>query len=431
MLLFTIFCSVSGGPFGLEQLVSASGAGFAILLILIIPVVWALPDSLMSAEMASALPVEGGYVYWVRRTMGPFWAFLNAWWTWIYSLVDAAMYPVLFAKYFTVFAHDFLGVRWFESHPNGQWFVALSVIILFTWLNVRGTRLVGLTSVGLAWVLILPFVAMVAVGAFRLVSGHPMPSVAFLPQDKGLAEALKDGLAVVMWNYLGWDVLSTVAEEVEAPEKAYPKAILFGLPLVTALYLLAVAVGLPFVSSIAAWQEGSWPMIARETAGPWIGFAVSVAGMASPVALFTASLLGSSRVPFVLAEDGFLPKSLMAIHPRFGTPWRAILVCGLVYAVLSQNTFQDLVQVNVMLYGAALVLECLSLVFLRIQEPDLKRPFKVGGGWFGLSALVVLPIIMMTLLVVCEGLEGLRFTILAVASGPALYLGQWLWRRQK
>ncbi|RYD39087.1 MAG: amino acid permease, partial [Verrucomicrobiaceae bacterium] len=92
-LALTVFCCVSGGPYGLEETIQNAGPGLGILLILIVPIVWALPDALMTAELASAIPEEGGYVVWVRRAMGPFWGFINAWWTWMYALIDATIYP--------------------------------------------------------------------------------------------------------------------------------------------------------------------------------------------------------------------------------------------------------------------------------------------------------------------------------------------------
>src|SRR6185436_1385404 len=94
-LVMTFFLDVSGGPFGLESLMQ-SGPGMAILLILITPFIWAAPAALMTAELASAIPTEGGYYVWVKRCMGPFWSFVCGWWTWVYSWVDVAIYPVLF-----------------------------------------------------------------------------------------------------------------------------------------------------------------------------------------------------------------------------------------------------------------------------------------------------------------------------------------------
>jgi amino acid transporter len=424
-LLLTVFCCVSGGPFGLESLVSESGPGLALLLIAIMPFVWALPDALTTAELAPAIPVEGGYVVWVRRAMGRFAGFLNAWWTWIYTLADAAIYPVLFTTYLFALLDGLYGLDLSQVHPLSHWAVSAGVVAVFTFINVRGTKLVGATSSVFALLIIAPFAVMVAIGLVRLGMVPRPITMPFLAEGKSATQALASGLGIVMWNYLGWDALSTIAEEVEEPQKAYPKAIFTGVPLVALVYLLPTAVGLLFFRDPGAWVEGAWPAIADSVGGRGLWFVVNLAGLISPIALFTASLLGSSRVPFVLAEEGFLPKALVAVHPRFGTPWRAILLCGVIYAVLAYQKFADLVSLNVMMYGAALILETTALLVLRVKEPDLPRPFKIPGGWPALGLIFVLPVSLVLLLaglsVAEEGWQAQGLTVVAILSAPAVY----------
>lgn len=425
MLVLTVFCCVSGGPFGLEPLIKESGAGLALVLIALMPLVWALPDALTTAELAPAIPSEGGYVVWVRRAMGPFWGFLNAWWTWIYALVDASIYPVVFTTYLSKLLVTLYGFTLFEDKPVAKWVATVAVIALFTYLNVRGTKLVGKTSSAFALAIIAPFVILAVVGLIRLgVNPHPIVN-GFIPADKNVPGALADGLGIVMWNYLGWDTLSTIAEEVDEPEKAYPRAIFIGVPLVTLIYLFPTIAGLAFMPEAAKWEEGTWPEIAKAVGGQALGIAVNIAGLISPIALFTASLLGSSRVPFVLAEEGFLPKALVRIHPKYGTPWGAIILCGFVYAVLAWNTFQELVTLNVMMYGAALVLETSALLILRYREPDLPRPYKIPGGWPVMALLFILPVGMVFLLAALsigeEGWDKQGLTIGAILSAPIVY----------
>src|SRR6266852_4246251 len=98
-LLAVLFFNVSGGPYGLEDTIGVFGPGLVLLLLLLTPLVWSVPTSLAMAELASALPEEGGYVAWVRRAFGPFWGFQVGWWSWLNSFVDVAVYPALFADY--------------------------------------------------------------------------------------------------------------------------------------------------------------------------------------------------------------------------------------------------------------------------------------------------------------------------------------------
>ncbi len=166
-LVLTMFFCVSGGAYGLESVVSLSGPGMAMVLVLLTPIVWALPIALMSAELGAAIPREGGYYVWVKEALGPFAGFLCAWWSWVYSLVDVSIYPVLFAAY----ASTFLKVQFddpvLETNPVLRWLVAVAVIVAFTYLNVRGIRLVGRVSMLFGILLLFPFAAMVLIGLPR------------------------------------------------------------------------------------------------------------------------------------------------------------------------------------------------------------------------------------------------------------------------
>lgn len=420
----TVFCCVSGGPYGLEGTIQTAGPGLGVLLILLVPLFWALPDALTTAELAPAIPEEGGYVIWVRRAMGPFWGFVNAWWTWMYALVDATIYPVLFAGYLSRLLVSVAGLHEFGGLQ--KWIVAAVVIAVFTVLNVRGAGSVGRASVVFTGLIVVPFLLLGAVGLWRWAHDPTPMFISLTPPGTPIRSALADGLGLVMWNYLGWDALSTVAGEVKRPERAYPLALAVSLPLVVLVYLVPVLGTLPFVPDPAKWTENSWPDLARAVGGPVFGLVVNAVGLVSAAALFASSLLGSSRIPLVLAEEGFLPRPLMALHPRFGTPARALVLCGLIYGVLALQTFNELVELNVILYGAALLLEILSLLVLRAEEPDLARPFRIRGGrpvllFIFLSPLAVI-LTMAATSIAEHGWGAQKLDLALLASGPIVYL---------
>src|SRR2546426_9963391 len=150
-----MYFTVSGGPFGLGGLVGSVGPGVALLLLVLTPLVFSVPGTLLIGELASMLPAEGGYYVWVKRAFGRFWGFWNGWLSWVYSLIDMAIYPVLFLQYIRFFAP---GLRGLEG-----WLVALVLIWGATWLNLRGTRAVGTASGWLIAAVLAPF-ALLAVG---------------------------------------------------------------------------------------------------------------------------------------------------------------------------------------------------------------------------------------------------------------------------
>ena len=107
-LVFVLFFSTSGGPYTTETLIHSVGPGLGLLILALVPLVWSVPEALIVGELASMLPEEGGYYRWVDRAFGRFWAFQNGWLTWMYSLVDMAIYPVLFNQIFALL-HSRLG----------------------------------------------------------------------------------------------------------------------------------------------------------------------------------------------------------------------------------------------------------------------------------------------------------------------------------
>src|SRR6266436_5298846 len=168
-LVFVLFFSTSGGPYTTETLIYSVGPGLGLLILALVPLVWSLPEALIVGELASMLPEEGGYYRWVYRAFGPFWAFQNGWWTWMYSLVDMAIYPVLFNQYLSWFVPGLTSA--------GQWLISLAVIWIATAINLRGAGRVGTVSVVSGAFIILVFV-LVSVAAIPHANHLPWESLA-------------------------------------------------------------------------------------------------------------------------------------------------------------------------------------------------------------------------------------------------------------
>jgi amino acid transporter len=382
-LVMTIFFCVSGGPYGLEP-VMQSGALTGLLLILITPLIWALPSALLTAELSSAIPAEGGYYVWVKRAMGPMSGFFCAWLTYVYTWVDVAIYPVLFLGYLKTF-----GFAHFLKDPLYAFIATICFIIPLCWLNIRGVKTIGKVSVIFFVLLLIPFAIMVILGFTHAeMSGiFRMPATSEFSRNSMTA-----GLFVIMWNYLGWDSLSTISGEIKNSQKVFPRALLLTVPLVILVYFLPALIGISIQPDISQWTEGSWPAIAEKLGGIHLRYAMAIGGLFSAAGLFMVSLLASSRIPFVLAEDKLLPPFLTKMHPRYGTPWIAILVSAGIYAALSIFSFTQLAEIDVILYSSALLLEFIALVILRVKEPMLPRPYRIPGGWLVLGLVVLLPL---------------------------------------
>src|SRR5919106_6335125 len=148
-LVFVLYFSTSGGPYTTETLIHSVGPGLGLLILALIPLVWSVPEALIVGELASMLPEEGGYYRWVDRAFGRFWAFQNGWLTWLYSLVDMAIYPILFLQYFGYFVPDL--------SPSTRYGVMLAVIWVAAGVNLRGALPVGRMSIAAGLFIIVGF----------------------------------------------------------------------------------------------------------------------------------------------------------------------------------------------------------------------------------------------------------------------------------
>ena len=420
-LVAATFFMVSGGTYGTEEIIHGAGYGQGILILLFLPLFWSLPTAFMIGELSSALPHEGGYYAWVRRGLGNFWGFQEAWLSLAASIFDMAIYPTLFVFYLKQIAPSF-GVG------NHGVLAGVFVIAACAALNIAGIRVVGITSLWLFFLLSLPFALVVVMTPLK-VSAFAAPHTA----AAGTSLGLLGGVLVAMWNYMGWDNASTIAQEVERPQRTYPKAMIAAVVLVSLTYVLPfVAVyftGIP-ASTFAA--DGAWAIIGGMVGGQflgfeWLRFLIVLGGMMSAFGMFNALVMSYSRLPLAMAREGMLPRTFAKTSRRTNAPWVAILVCASGWALCLGLGFQRLITLDIMLYGASLMLEFVTLVVLRIREPELKREFRVPGGLPGAVLAGVFPLALLILALVKSdsetvlGMNGLLFGALMIFSGFAVY----------
>jgi amino acid transporter len=433
-LTCVIFGTVCGGAFGLEALVESVGAGWAFVLILLTPLFWALPTALMVAELASLMPEEGGYYVWVRDTLGPFWGLQEAWWTLGYSVVLMAIYPVLFVNYLAYLVPSIAAAADAPGAWQGavtRWLLAVLVIVSATAVNWRGAKTVGRYA-ELSVVLVLgAFAVLVLVGLSRpgaLDAAFQAIARELDPERKG---ALLVGLSIVIFNYSSWDNVSTFAGEVDEPRRNYPRALGIALVATVLAYVLPVLAGLSVTTDAAVWSaEAGWPVIARSVGGPWMGSLLAAAGLVSTWSLFSNSLLYVSRLPYVMACDGWLPHGMAKASGEAGVPKVALAWSCVITAIFAAVSFGNLVVMYVLLYTLALALEFLALIVLRVQKPQAVRAFAVPGGWLGIAYVCLAPLGVAAAVLLAsfreEHSHAGQFLVVAgiLLSGVALYLAR-------
>jgi amino acid transporter len=351
--------------------------------------------------------------------------------------------------------------------------VAAVLIWLITWLQVRGARLAGLTTAWMSVVMMAPLVLMTIVGFYNWIRGGATIALPMLPEGESWIGAFSVGLFVVMWNYMGWELPTAAGDEIVNPRKTYPRAMALVLvaailtyagPALAGLYGGAGQDGRHQVWGIEEYEDGEGIGVVLEEYGvtgeqmdawgvdpaspvgwefpdvgqrlgevlagpesPWprvLGITITLAAVLSMIGLFIGNSLGGSRVPFALAEDGMMPRWLVHVHPRYGTPWVAILFCGVIFSIFSLNAFAFLVVVDVFLNVLVLLGCFLALWRLRVTKPDVPRQ-KIPGGTLGLLLVTLGPFIIFFLAVysqiVEEGFNSLWLALVAIVIGAVLY----------
>jgi amino acid transporter len=406
---------VSGGTYGTEDIVHGAGYLSAIVILMVTPLLWSLPTAFMIGELSSALPCEGGYYAWVRRAMGNFWGFQEAWLSLMASIFDMAIYPTLFVVYLTRM------FPWFAEGHRGV-MVGLGMVALCALLNIAGVRVVSTTSLWLFFALSAPFVAIVLLAPFKIGA---LAHVVTRPTTSHVD--ILGGLLIAMWNYMGWDNASTIATEVERPQRTYPRAMLAAVVIVALSYIIPFAAmwltGLP----ASAWETGSWADVAHMMGGPLLRWALILGGMMSGFGMFNALAMSYSRLPLAMAQDGMLPGFFAKLHPRSRAPWVAIVVLAIGWAACLGLGFERLVTLDIMLWGSSMVLEFLALVWLRYKEPELPRPFRVPGGNLGAIFIGIPPTLLLVFAVIRSeheqvlGMSSFALGAILMAAGVVLY----------
>ncbi len=426
MITATYFM-VAGGPYGLEDIVQKTGYTATLLILILTPLLWSLPTAMMVSELATAIPEEGGFYIWVRRGMGRFWGFQETWLTLAGSVFEMALYPNLCIDYIGQFMPGLVA-----GHRG--LILGFAMIAVCTAWNVLGVRSVGEGSVWMNVALLAPFVALtiLALGSGKFSRGADAAPIPLRHAD------LLGGVLIAMWNYMGWDNLSTIAGEVEAPQRTYSRAMFGAVLLVVASYLIPVGAIARTGIDPNRWTTGGWVDIGRIIGGETLAIAIGVAGVIGAIGSFGVLMLSFTRLPTVMAEDGYLPRIFARRNARTGAPWIAIVACAVLWAVCFPLGFEKSLILDVMLTGLSILLEFWALAALRVREPELARPFRVPGGMAGAVAIGVPPLALMIAALARNRTELVGSTnelvigIGVIVAGVVLYfLSAWIGIRGK
>uniref|UniRef100_A0A0D6R609 Amino acid permease/ SLC12A domain-containing protein n=1 Tax=Araucaria cunninghamii TaxID=56994 RepID=A0A0D6R609_ARACU len=406
-LVFLIYYEVSGGPFGVEDSVKAGGPLLALVGFLVFPVIWSIPEALVTAELGTMFPENGGYVVWVSSAFGPFWGFQQGWMKWLSGVIDNALYPVLFLDYLKSAVPAVEG-----GVPR-----VIAVLILtfgLTYVNYRGLTIVGWTAVCLGVFSLLPFCVMGLISIPRLDPSR------WVVIDLGTVD-WNLYVNTLFWNLNYWDSVSTLAGEVDNPGRTLPKALFWGVVMVVLSYFVPLLAGTGAVElDRSQWEDGYFAVIAKMVGGVWLRWWMEAAAAVSNMGMFEAEMSSDSFQLLGMAQRGMLPE-VFGIRSRYGTPLLGILFSASGVLLLSSMSFQEIIAAENYLYCFGMLLEFAAFIRLRVNRPTMPRPYKIPLGTVGATLMCIPPAVLLCLVLVVASLKVMLVSIGAIIIGFLLY----------
>jgi amino acid transporter len=329
--------------------------------------------ALVLAELSTMLPRAGGVYVFLREAYGDAAAFVFGW---LYVLITT---PTTIAALAVVFAEFLLNLLGMPVEARAVQMIAIAAIIALTGANVLGARVGAAVSEVTTLVKVTALVAII-LGAFLLGHGSLSNITAGgVVQGSGLARAV----AAVIWTYDGWVAVSMIAGEVVAPERLMKRIIITGMLVIVTLYIganLAYLYMMP-VSVMAQQKEAIARTVMTEIAGPAAGVVVLLAIMTSVFGALNGNLLAKPRVAYAMARDGLIFSFLGKTHPRWATPWAAVLIQSVVgiIMVLALRDYDSLITYFVVIEWAALIFSVGAVFVLRRKMAGAPRPFRTPG----------------------------------------------------
>lgn len=379
-LIFLIYFEVAGGPYGEEPVVKAAGPLYALLGFLIFPFIWSVPEALITAELSTAFPGDGGFVIWADRAFGPFFGSLMGSWKFLSGVINIAAFPVLCIDYLKKVIHPL------ESGWPRSLAIMVSTCIL-SFLNFTGLTIVGYAAVLLGLVSLSPFIIM-SLAAIPKIKPHRW----FSSGQKGLKKDWNLFFNTLFWNLNFWDNVSTLAGEVDRPQKTFPVALLVAVIFTCVAYLIPLFAVIGAVNvDQSQWDSGFHATAAEMIAGKWLKIWLEVGAVLSAIGLFEAQLSSSAYQILGMADLGFLPKFFGLRSKKFNTPWVGILVSTLITLGVSYMDFESIVASANFLYSLGMLLEFAAFIWLRMKKPQLKRPYRVPMKLPGLVIMCLIP----------------------------------------
>lgn len=414
-----IYCSAAAGAFGVEEMLAGCGPGMTMIMLVFVALCWGMPDCYRMAELSSVMPEEGGLFYWTKKLFGEFWAFQAGWWVAISYYVCGSTYVVLSVDYLSTLM----------DLNNAQAIcIKLAIIIVFTVINLMGLKEVSWLSIVFAVIILIAFAVITVVG-FANWNYNPVDPI--IPPGATVGESVSSGLAIGIWMYCGWAIITMIAGEV-SNNNAISKALRITVPLIALSYILPALAG---VAAVGHWD--SWTVVGADGVGfstvlekyigPGAVVAFVIVAIVGQLAIFNTNIAGGSRVFFVMADDGLFPRKFITnVSKKRGVPYVGILSISLVTILMMEMDFTALVLIQVIPVFACAVITSACFWKARkmmpVEERKAKGFFVVGGGKLGFWFCFLSPAIIGIVALYINGADYFIYGQIFLLSGVILYV---------
>ncbi len=411
-MFYAICCA---GAFGIEEMIPECGPGLTIVLLLVLPLIWAVPYSLICAEMGSARPVEGGNLMWVKEALGEFWFAIMVFCNVIWSLVCNTVYVVL--------AIGYLG-KIVPLSDTMSFVLKVVMILIFFTINILGVKDVSVVSTILSILIVIAFAAVTVVG-FMNMNQSPVKPFFSGEYDNAFGH-VGAGLAIAIWMYSGFDELSVISGEIKGAHKIIPKALMIVVPLIALTYILPTIAGLGSVGEWADWTtepDGiGYSAVLVQSVGPAAGIGFMIIAIIGQASIFNVCLTTGSRCVLMLADEHFGPKFVANLTKKRGVPYVGLIFVAIVTLALIPFSFTFLVVVDVFFMVMVVTLTVIACMKLKRKIPPEEIPFKFPGGraMHSVCSILVLMICILTTLV--NGIDYFLGGMIWVLFVPIIYV---------
>ena len=416
-MIFFLYCACAGGAFGIESMISSSGPGLTLILLVIIPILWALPIGLYCSELTNLVPVAAGPYVWSKMAFGEFWGFSFGFWIALANYLTGAAYVVL--------AVDYIGM-YVPLTAMSAFILKAAFIIIFTVINLRGLEEVSIVSTIFCIIILVAFAA-VAFEGLTHWEFNPMDPI--MPAGESAFSSWGTGIAIGVWMYCGYVVIAFLGGEVENPG-IIPKAMKITIVVIAASYILPTLGG---IVSVGPWSEWGisidYSSVLSTHVGAWAGVAFMIAAVIAQCSIFNACITSATRSFIPMAQDNLCPKFLAKLSPNRRVPAVAILLLAAINLVLVNINFEILVTILSPVLFVLYVGIAFAYVKLRKDYPPEKR----GGLYYVKSKLAPVyicggPLIVGLVSFFVNGTEYFLLGFVAIVAAVIFYpICKWIY----